>query len=176
MYRNFLYATSAFSQFSSASAWALPEGHSCFRLPAALVWTVHRLLGKYLLCHGDLFPLSSDLGVPSPFFILLCVPSSPYCLLAFPFVRHVFSESPSPWLQGSVMPQGWSMGMARMIMSSTGQPQASLHGGCPCSYPLPILWCHRHTVQWFILFRPFSFSAFILLLVFKQRFIIQNCY
>lgn len=59
-------------------------------------------------------PLSSDLGVPSPFLILLCVPSSSYYLLAFPFVRHVFSESPSPWLQGSVMPQGWSIGLAGM--------------------------------------------------------------
>lgn len=31
--QNFLGATSDFSHFSSASVWALPKGHSCFRFP-----------------------------------------------------------------------------------------------------------------------------------------------
>lgn len=140
--KNFLSATSTFSHFSSASVWALPKGLSSFRLPAVLVWTFCRLLGKYLLCYGDLFLLSSDLGVPS------VISHSTLCsllLLAFPFVWHVFCECLSSWLQGSVMPQGWSMGPAGM--GDVQQPQASLHGGCPCSSLLPMPLCHRQTMQ-----------------------------
>lgn len=70
--------------------------------------------GKYLSAMETSFTHPVTLVFPPPFLTLLCVPSSSYCLLAFPFVRHAFSESPPSCLQGSVVPQGWSMGPAGM--------------------------------------------------------------
>lgn len=132
VYRNFLCAISAFSHFSSASAWALPKGHSCCfgmnspqaagQVPA-LPWRPLSLV---------LWPLCS-----------LAISHSTLCsllLLAFPFVRRVFCESSSPWLQGSVMPQGWSTGLAGM-----GYVQHwGTSGLSPWMLPLQLFPCQYH--------------------------------
>lgn len=113
MYRNFLCATSVFSHFSSASVWALPKGHRCFRLPAVLVWGLSTgCWGSTCSAIGISFLCPLTLVLPLPFLTLPFVPSSCYCLLAFPFVRHVFSFTLAAGLRhasGLVNGAGWNV-------------------------------------------------------------------